>query len=70
MQDEKFAQQQAQPAPRCGVGIHLQPLQTGEYIVKGLAPGSPAAETNMLQVRRDRLIEWRETSSELTSVLS
>jgi hypothetical protein len=35
----------------CGVGIILQPMPSGEFKVKGLAPNSPAAACGALQVR-------------------
>ena len=50
MQNENSSTQHSEPPARCGVGIILQPLPTGEFRVKGLAPGSPAEESNMLQV--------------------
>ena len=35
----------------CGVGIIIQPMPSGEFKVKGLAPNSPAATCGALQVR-------------------
>ncbi len=52
----------------CGVGIILQPMPTGEYKIKGLAPNSPAAACGALQVKYFAfLLKGSSTFSSFTS---